>query len=336
MALKTKAPVVSHVTNINAYLLEGGDVVVCTRTKPINGAKPIQYGSMMIDKPKTAKNDVGLLLLESHRKAILDECPEMKPFIKRIKGGDEFLYDTERFCLWLEGAPPELVRSSKLVMRRLDGVRAFREGSKRPQTRKLAATPGLFGERRQPTERYLLIPKVSSEGRDYVPIGFEKPSIIASGSALTISGADLYDFGILSSSMHNSWIRAVAGRMKSDYQYSNKIAYNNFPWPKIEGESRKLAVEAAAQDVLEERAKHLKPVGQSTLADLYDPNAMPRGLSEAHRKLDWAVEQCYRKEPFDGDLDKARYLLQMYEQLVLAATPKKLKAKPNGKAKKSR
>lgn len=260
----------------------------------------------------------------------------MKSFIKRIKGGDEFLNDTERWCLWLEGAPPELIRRSKIVMGRLDGVRAFRLGSPRLVTQRLAATPGVFGERRQPTERYLIIPKVSSESRDYVPIGFEKPSIIASGSALTISGAGLYDFGILSSSMHNSWIRAIAGRMKSDYQYSNNIVYNNFPWPQIEDDSRKRAVESAAQGVLDERAKHLKPVGQSTLADLYDPNAMPRGLSEAHRKLDKAVEQCYRKEPFDGDLDKARYLLQMYEQLVLAATPKKLKAKPNGKAKKSR
>jgi hypothetical protein len=227
-------PTVVAVSNINPYLLPGGDTTVRTHTTPINGAPPISYGSMMIDKDRENGEDSGLILNRESRNALLAECPDLKPFIRELVGGEEFLNGTVRWCLWLADAPPQLLRASPLLRARIETVRAFRAASKRPQTRKLAATPCLFGEIRQPDSRYLLIPKVSSESRRYIPIGFLSPRIIASGSALIVPGATKYDFGILSSNMHNVWMRTVAGRLESRFQYSNNIVYNNFPWPQFE------------------------------------------------------------------------------------------------------
>jgi hypothetical protein len=227
-----KGSVVStDVKNINPYLVEGPNTVLRTSVRPLNGAPPIRYGSMMIDKDRRAGEDAGLVLTSAHREALLRESPALDPFILRLYGGDEFLNGTERWCLWLVDAPAALLRSSGLLAARLESVRAFRLGSRRPQTRALAATPSLFGEIRQPKTSYLLIPKVSSEKRTYIPIGFLSAQDIASGSALVIPDATRYHFGILSSAMHNAWMRGVAGRLESRYQYSNNIVYNNFPWP---------------------------------------------------------------------------------------------------------
>ena len=156
----------------------------------------------MIDQHRRSGEDAGLILLPEHRDEILTESPALEPYIKRLCGGDEFLNNTERWCLWLVDAPPALIRSSSMVRRRVDGVRQFRLSSNRERTNELAATPGLFGEIRQPTSDYLLVPKVSSERRDYIPIGFMSRDVIASGSTLIVPDARGYHFGILHSAMH--------------------------------------------------------------------------------------------------------------------------------------
>jgi len=244
----------------------------------------------------------------------------MRPFV----GSEEFLNGTKRWCLWLADAPPELIRRSKLVQARIEAVRHARLSSGRPETVKLAATPSLFGEIRQPKTEYLLVPKVSSEGRPYMPLGFLRPAVIANGSSLIIPNAGFYEFGALSSVMHMAWMRYTGGRMKSDYQYSSEIVYNNFPWPNVTDKQRQRVAEKAMA-VLAARRTHLPPRGTATLADLYDPLAMPPGLSKAHAELDRAVEQCYRTGPFRSDRERVEFLFSLYEKLtapVLPATPK--------------
>ena len=318
---------VATATNINPYLLEGADTTVRTRTTPINGAPPISYGSMMIDKDRAHGDEAGLILTPENRAALLAECPALAPFIRRLFGGDEFLNNTERWCLWLVDAPPGLLEKSPLLKARIKGVEAFRRQSDRPQTQALALTPTLFGEIRQPTTRYLFLPKVSAHTRRYLPIGFLSPKHIASGSALVIPEATLFHFGILSSAMHNAWMRCVAGRMKSDYQYSNNIVYNNFPWPVNVSDKDRTAVEAAAQAVLDAR----KEFPKATLADLYRPLDMKAALVKAHTALDRAVDRCYRKEPFPGDRARVEHLFALYEQLtaplIAAATPRSRRRK---------
>jgi hypothetical protein len=313
--------------NINPYLTDAPDLVITSRRKPINGAPEISYGSMMIDKERKDGDEAGLLLTRECRDALLAECPALAPYIRVIYGGDEFLNAKERWCLWLVGASPNLIRDCPKLRSRIEGIKRFRQRSSRPQTRELAATPMLFGEIRQPTSRYLLVPKVSSETRRYIPIGFVTPDIIASGSALIVPGATLYDFGILSSAMHHAWMVCVAGRLESRFQYSNGIVYNNFPWPPQVTNKQRVSVEAAAQTVLDTRAQH----PAATLADLYDPLSTPPALSKAHTELDRAVERCYRSDMFRSDRERVEFLFSLYERLtapLLPPAPKKRARKP--------
>lgn len=311
----------SVVTNINPYLVEGGDTTLRTRTQPINGGPTMNYGSMMIDKDRRAGGESGLILTPEHRAALLEECPALAPYIRRLYGGDEFLNGVERWCLWLVDAPPDLLRRSSMLRARIQTVREFRLNSARPQTQALAATPTLFGEIRQPTTNYLLIPKVSSENRTYIPIGFMTPNEIASGSALIVPGATNYHFGVLSSAMHNAWMRAVAGRLESRFQYSSNIVYNNFPWPSDVVDRQRAMVSAAADAVIEARQQF----PDATLSDLYDPLAMPARLAGAHGELDRAVDRCYRTQPFRTDRERVEHLFAIYERLTAPLIPAPLR-----------
>ncbi len=295
-----------RVANINPYLVDGPDVIVKSRTLPINEGPKMNYGSMPIDKG-------GLILSPEEAEKFKEECPEIAGLIRPYMGGEEFLNGSERFCLWLEVAPPELVRSCPLVHARVESVRNFRAGSDREATKKLAETPYKFGEIRQPNSAYILIPKVSSENRTYMPTGIAEPDVIANGSVLIIPNANLFIFGVLTSMMHMAWMRAVAGRMKSDYQYSAQIVYNNFPWPENPIDEQKKVVEDAAQAVLDARAQF--PI--STLADLYDPNTMPKVLLDAHHALDRAVDACYGiKKPFLSEPARLEFLFERYKTLT--------------------
>ena len=252
--------------------------------------------------------------------------PEAAAFIRPFLGSEEFINGLERWCLWLKHAEPAQLRNMPKVLRRVEAVRAARAGSSREATRKLAAYPSLFGEDRQPMTSYRAIPKTSSERRSFSPVAILNPEIIASTELFTVTGASVYHLGIISSTMHMAWLRQVGGRLKSDYRYSAKLVYNNFPWPLDATEEQKAKVEELAQAVLNARAQF----PTSTLADLYDPVAMPPVLAKAHDALDRAVERCYRKEPFASDRQRVEYLFALYERLIapLAVEGKKKRKDP--------
>jgi hypothetical protein len=267
---------------------------------------------MANDRRKSDKGLGNLILDAEARKDLLKESEQLKPFIRPFMGSEEFLNNTQRWCLWLVDAPPSVIRSSPSVLDRVEAVRKAREESNRPETKRLAKTPALFGEIRQPSTPYLLVPKVSSESRPYLPVGFVKPNVIANGSALIVPNARLYHFGVLSSAMHMAWMRYTCGRLESRYQYSSQIVYNNYPWPESPSVKQRAAVEAAAQAVLDARKKF----PDATLADLYDPLAMPKDLVKAHAGLDRAVDLCYRPQPFDTDRHRVEHLFALYEKLT--------------------
>ena len=267
--------------NINPYLLDAPSILIENRTKPISTAPQISYGSMPID-------DGHLILEREDVESILAENPANKRFIRKYVGGAELIQGKERWCLWLKGASPRELHNSKIIMERVRLTAEFRKSSKRPQTLALADTPTLFGEIRQPDNEMIAIPKVSSENRRYIPISYVKPETIVNGSALIVPDATLYHFGVLCSNVHMAWMRVVAGRMKSDYQYSGKIVYNNFPWP-TPNEAQKAKILQTAQAILDARA--LYP--DSSLADLYDEVAMPPELRKAHQENDKAVMDAY-------------------------------------------
>lgn len=297
-----------HVKNINPYLVGGSDMAVTTRSSPICEAPNISYGSMA--------NDGGFFILETdERDALIADEPGAEEYIRQFTGGDEFINGTKRWCIWMVDADPTKLRKLPLLQKRIAAVREYRLKSKREATRRLANTPALFGEIRQPGATYILIPKVSSENRRYIPIGFYPSEIIASGSCLVISTASMFHFGILESDMHMSWMRQVCGRMKSDYQYSNGIVYNNYPWPVSPEEERIAAVASAAQAVLDARAQF----SGSSLADLY-ALSMPSALAKAHKALDSAVDKCYRKAPFRSELERVEYLFSLYEHYCSGLT----------------
>jgi hypothetical protein len=220
------------------------------------------------------------------------------------------LNNIPRYCLWLLDAKPNELRDMPLIMARVMKVKEARLLSKRPSTIKLAERPTLFGEIRQPNGAYLAIPEVSSERRKYIPISYLTNEVIASNRLKVISNTTYYHFGILTSIMHMIWMRYVCGRMKSDYTYSNKIVYNNYPWPESPTDKQKQTVEGAVQILLDTRSQF----PESSLADLYDPRSMPPELVKAHQALDKAVDQCYRSQPFTTEAKRIEFLFELYEK----------------------
>jgi len=279
------------------------------------GGKPTEGGHFLLDK-----SEMDVLLIAEH---------QAKNWIRPFLMGEEFINNIPRWCLWLKDCPPDELRKMPLVMARVQKVREMRLSSKKVATQVLAASPSLFGEiRHAKSDRYLAIPKVSSERRRYIPIGYLPNEVIPGDKLFFIDDASLFTFGILTSSMHMAWMRQVCGRLKSDYSYSNTLVYNNYPWP-TPTDAQKRAVETAAQAVLDARA--LFPT--STLADLYDPLTMPPALAKAHAALDRAVEKCYRPEPFTSDRERVEFLFALYEKLLaaLSTTTKSTKRPPKNK-----
>ncbi len=294
--------------NINPYLLDAPNVLIKSRSTPISETKPIVYGSMPIDKGH-------LILNEEDVKEIINENPDNAKFIRKYIGGRELINGTHRWCLWLNDASPHEFSSSRQIMRRVEATYNFRINSDRGQTRELANVPYLFGEIRQPNQEMLVIPKVSSEKRLYIPMSFVSSDVIVSGSALIIPGATLYDFGILTSNVHMAWMRTVAGRMEMRYQYSNNIVYNNFPWPSP-SEDQRSEIERTATMIL--NARELHP--DSNLASLYGERSMPRELLTAHRINNRAVMQAYGFNwKAMTSAECVAELMKMYQNLVQQA-----------------
>ena len=292
------------VDNINPYLVGAPSVIVNSRNTPICNVPIMQYGSMPIDN--------GFLILDKDEKdKLINDNPNCSKYIKEYMGGAEIIKQKKRWCLWLVDANPSDLKTSIFIMDRIKQTKLFREQSDRPQTIALANTPHLFGEIRQPNTSMLVIPKVSSESRRYIPIVQMDPSIIINGSALIVPNADLYNLGILNSNVHMAWMRTVCGRMKSDYQYSANVVYNNFPWPSPTPE-QKAKIETTAQGILDARNKY----PESTLADLYDELTMPLELRRAHQANDKAVMEAYGFNVKMTEPECVAELMKMYQKLT--------------------
>ncbi len=336
--------------NINPYLVDAYDVVLLRRENPLCNVPAIGIGNKPIDGGK-------YLFTAEEKTEFLKHEPKAARWFRRWIGSDEFINGYQRWCLWLGECPPEELRQMPEAIRRVEAVRGFRLASKSAPTRKLAETPTRFHVENMPNKPYLVIPEVSSERRHFIPIGFMDANTLSSNLVKILPQATLFHFGILSSSMHMSWVRHVGGRLKSDYRYSKDIVYNNFPWPEIpetgnsphppgitpppsapplkirggrgsydsEGKNKLVkAIEEAAQGVLDARAAH----PGSSLADLYDPTAMPPDLRKAHQALDKAVDAAYGKKTFASDAERVAFLFELYHKYTsLLPTPEKSKRK---------
>lgn len=300
--------------NINPYLVDAPDLILPNRRAPVCTVPKIVFGSM-------ANDGSFLVLSEEEKTTFLNTEPAAAQFVRLFLGGQEYINAEKRYCLWLVDANPTELKKLPNVMERIEEVKRHRLASNRETTRELAAYPSLFGEIRQPKSTYLLLPRVSSERRRYIPIGFMEPDVIASEQTLVVPDATLYHLGILSSVMHMAWVRQVCGRLESRYRYSAGIVYNNFPWPNP-SDKQKTAIETAAQAVLDARARF----SDASLADLYDPLAMPPELVKAHQALDKAVDAAYGRS-FASDAERVAFLFGLYEQYTSLFPTKAAKRK---------
>jgi hypothetical protein len=279
--------------NINPYLVDAPNVFLEIRHEPICEVPSMGIGNQPIDGGN-------YLFTDEEKAAFLRSEPLAEKYFRPYIGAEEFINGRRRWCLWLGECPPDELRKMPEALKRVEAVRELRLASKRTSTRKLAETPRRFQVENMPDEDFLVIPGVSSERRKIIPMGFLSRKNIASNAMLIISGVNLYHFGVLTSNYHMIWVRAVCGRLKSDYRYSAEIVYNNFPWPEA-GEPQKEEIAAAAEWVL--KARRLFP--NSSLAALYDPAAMPAELLKAHQILDRAVAKAYYfrlKKPSDASV----------------------------------
>ena len=295
------------VGNINGYLAPIKDMFVSRRSRPLCDVLPMVRGCQPTD-------DGNLLLTQEERDELLCREPDAAPYIKPFSMGAEYINGIPRYCIWLDGVDPAVLTKLPLVRTRVQAVREFRFTSKKAATQKKAATPWLFDEVRPPKGKsYIAVPKVSSGRRKYVPMGFVTNGMIPGDKLFFISNGGLYEFGVLESQFQNAWMRRVAGRLKSDYSYSNTIVYNNFVWP-VETDEHRAKIEKCAQAVLDARNSH----PDASLADMYNPDNefLFADLMRAHDQLDAAVESAYGVD-FDGDEDKiVAHLFNLYAEKV--------------------
>ena len=294
---------------INPYLIDAPLILVPSREAPISKVPPMLYGN----KPA----DGGFLLLSDEEKHELGERePGAKKYLRPFISAKEFLHGEKRWCLWLVDFEPQDLKKLPLIRQRIEEVRKFRGASKKGATVELAASPTLFAEIRQPMNDYLLVPCHSSELRDYIPIGFFSAKNIVANSCMCVPNATRYEFGVMTSAMHMAWVRQVCGRLESRYRYSAQIVYNNYPWPIALTATQKRKIEHATQAVLDARDAH----PQATLAELYDANAMPKDLRDAHKALDKAVDAAYSadggKKSWGNDAERVAFLFKRYQAIA--------------------
>ena len=294
---------------ITPYLFDGGalanpHLVVHEQAHALNGMSRLYTGSQPIDGGHYILDDDG-------RDALLEECPAAEPYVRPFIGSQEYLNGRSRWLLWLGEAPPELLRKAPALRERVAAVRELRRRSKRSSTRSLADTPTLFQINLIPTGPFLVVPEVSSERREYVPIGWLEPPVIPSNLVRVLEGATKPIFALLTSAMHMAWLRHIGGRLKSDYRYSIGLVYNTFPLPAGFADADTSALEPLAQAVLDARAAHTG----ATLADVYDPDLMPPNLRRAHHALDRAVDRLYRRKRFTSERERVEHLFALYERM---------------------
>ena len=294
---------------LTPYLFDGGElanphVVVWEERRPLNGMPRLVIGSKPIDG--------GHYILDAAARAqLLDACPAVAPFVRPYVGSWEYLNGGERYILCLRDAPPELLRRESALRQRVAAVRELRQRSKSAPTRALAETPTLYHVNVIPAAPFLIVPEVSSERREYVPIGWLEPPVIPSNLVRVLEGATKPIFALLTSAMHMAWLRHIGGRLESRYRYSIGLVYNTFPLPPSFADADTSALEPLAQAVLDARAAH----AGATLADLYDPDLMPPNLRRAHHALDRAVDRLYRRKRFTSERERVEHLFALYERM---------------------
>ena len=309
--LITSSNTLELVDNISPYLLPGKTIFVESLKKPIGNVSPMFFGS----KP----TDGGFFFLTpEEKKEFVRKEPQSLKYIRRVLGAQEYINNIERYCLWLVDITPEELKNSPMIYERVRKVREFRLSSKAESTRKFADRPTEFKQNAQPKTPYLIVPRVSSENRRYVPIGYIQPEVIATDATQIIPNASLYEFGVITSNVHMAWMRTVAGKLESRYRYSNTIVYNTFPWLDI-SEQDKQKIELTAKEILNVRAKY----STSSLAALYDENIMPSDLRIAHQKNDRAVMEAYKmtkivdgKKTWLTESETVARLFEMYEEIT--------------------
>ena len=289
--------------NINPYLIDAKNIFIEKRRKSICNAPEINFGNM--------PNDGGYLLLnEEEKNAFLLLEPNANKFIKPLLSAREYLNNKNRWCLWLVDIKPNELTNLKEVFKRVKGVIKHRESSTRLATKKLAESPTLFGEIRQPKDSYILIPRVSSEDRKIIPMAIFGADNIVADTCLAIPKASLMHLGILQSAMHHIWMKILSGRLKGDFRYSNEIVYNNYPFPLDVSEKQKTSIELKMQTVLDIR----KTFPETSLAEMYNIGKVPPALVKAHNELDKAVDLAYRPKAFTTDAKRMEFLFELYEK----------------------
>lgn len=300
---------ISEAEHINYYLVNGANILVKSRNHPLCHVPKMIYGN----KPA----DGGNLIIEDKDLAeFVRKDPKSKKFIRPLLGAAEYIKGKKRWCLWLVDASPAELRQCPLIMERIEACKDARERSIAAAIRKFAETPTLFAQRTQPTDvDFIIIPRVSSETRRYIPMGFIKAGVIVSDAVQIVPNANIYEFGILTSNVHNAWMRVVAGRLEMRYRYSKDVVYNNFPWPEPT-DAQHAAIEQTAQAILDARARY----PDASLADLYDELTMPPDLRHAHQENDKAVMTAYGWN-WRGmtESDCVAELMKRYQQLAAEA-----------------
>lgn len=291
---------IRYVTSISPYLTEGSVIYIYNRTQNISGFPEMNTGNMPADE--------GLLLLNAEeREDLISQDARCEKYIRPLISAKEFLQGQDRFCIWLHNQTG--YEDIACIKERIEKLREVRAKSSRPR---LAETPHLFAQIPQPEGiDFILVPRHSSENREYIPWGVFDKGCIAHDSCLMIPTTDLSIFSALVSKMHMVWVKAVCGKLETRYRYSKDIVYNNFPFPHISKRQREELSELA-QNILFQREMH----SEKTLAELYDPEKMPEELKEAHHQLDLAVERCYRSRPFESDEERLEHLFNLYERMI--------------------
>jgi len=300
--------IIKEARNISPYLIDCSNVIIYGRSNPLSNFPEINFGSMA--------NDNGHLILSEYEKQdILSQYPAANRFIKNFIGGVEFINGHNRYCLWIDSNNVDESLKIAPIASRIAKVRELREKSGRAATKKLASLPYRFGEVRHQESDSIIVPRTSSEKREYIPIGFLTNETVISDSAMAIYDAQPWLFGVIHSKMHMVWVDAVGGKLETRYRYSAKLCYNTFPFPDI-STKQKETLNLYVFAILDERAKH----PEKTMAQLYEPDKMPKGLRQAHEDLDKAVEQCYRLQPFTSDSERLEYLFKLYEEMTKSGT----------------
>lgn len=301
--------------NINPYLVDAKDILIEKKSNPICNVPKMSFGNMPLDGGN-------LILSDEEKKEFLSIEPLSEKYILPLISAFEFLNGKKRWCIWLVDIEPNVLRQLTEVLKRVELVKQFRLNSVAPSTQKFSLTPTLFRDRNRP-ETFIVVPRVSSENRPYIPFGFFDKNSIVSDTCMSIPLGNQYHFGVLMSKMHMAWVKTTCGRLKSDFRYSKDIVYNNYPWPENPSEKHIKTIEEKAQQVLDVRASF----PTSSLADLYNPLTMPPALVKAHNELDKAVDSAYSKQAFTSEAKRMEFLFELYEKYTAGLFVKEKKGK---------